>query len=88
MVKKPPVNAGDKRGGFNPWVGKIPWGRAQQPIPVFSPGESYGQRGLAGCSPWGHTKSDTTEVTQHSSTAQGHRKSNTASFSDVGLFHY
>ena len=26
--------------GFNPWVGKIPWRRAGQPIPVFLPGES------------------------------------------------
>ena len=25
---------------FNPWVGKIPWGRAWQPTPVFLPGES------------------------------------------------
>ena len=24
MVKNPPVNAGDVRYGFNPWVGKIP----------------------------------------------------------------
>ena len=28
-----------KRHGFNPWVGKIPWRRAWQPIPVFLPGE-------------------------------------------------
>ena len=25
--------------------------------------ESHGQRNLAGCSPWGHKESDTTEVT-------------------------
>ena len=25
---------------FSPWVGKIPWGRAWQPTPVFSPRES------------------------------------------------
>ena len=25
--------------GFDPWVGKIPWRRAWQPIPVFLPGE-------------------------------------------------
>ena len=29
-----------KRLRFNPWVGKIPWRRAWQPTPVFSPGES------------------------------------------------
>ena len=32
------------------WDGKIPWGRAWQPILVFSPGESHGQRSLAGYS--------------------------------------
>ena len=47
--------------GFNPWVGKIPWRRAWQPTPVFLHGESYGQRSLAGYSPWGHKGSDTTE---------------------------
>ena len=47
--------------GFDPWVGKIPWKRAWQPIPVFLPGESHGQRSLVGCSPWGHKESDTTE---------------------------
>ena len=33
------------------WVGKIPWRRAWQPTPIFLPGESYGQRSLAGYSP-------------------------------------
>ena len=42
-----------KRYGFNPWVGKIPLRRNWQPTPVFLPGESYGQRSLAGYSPWG-----------------------------------
>ena len=32
------------------WVGKIPWRRTWQPIPAFLPGESHGQRSLAGCS--------------------------------------
>ena len=36
-----------RRRWFNAWVGKIPWRRAQQPIPVFLPGESHGQRSLA-----------------------------------------
>ena len=39
---------------FDPWVGKIPWKRKWQPTPVFLPGESQGQRSLAGYSPWGH----------------------------------
>ena len=36
-----------KRHRFDPWVGMIPWRRAWQPIPVFLPGESHGQRSLA-----------------------------------------
>jgi len=31
-----------RRHGFNPWVRKIPWRRAEQPTPVFLPGESLG----------------------------------------------
>ena len=31
--------------------------------PVLLPGKSHGQRSLVGYSPWGHTESDTTEVT-------------------------
>ena len=42
-----------RRRGFDPWVRKIPWRRAWQPTLVFFPGESYGQRSLAGYSPWG-----------------------------------
>ena len=40
------------------------WRRKWQPTPVFLPGESQGQRSLVGCHLWGHTESDTTEVTQ------------------------
>ena len=39
------------------------WRRKWQPTRVFLPGESHGQRSLVGCSPWGRTESDTTEVT-------------------------
>ena len=42
-------------------IGKVPWRRKWQPTPVFMPRESHGQRSLAGYSPWGHKKSDTTE---------------------------
>ena len=45
------------------WVRRIPWRRKWQPTPVFFPGESHGQRGLAGYSPWGHKESDPTEAT-------------------------
>ena len=37
------------------------WRRAWQPTPVFLPGESHGQRRLAGYSPWGRKESDVTE---------------------------
>ena len=36
-----------------------------QPTPVFLPGESHGQRSLAGYGPQGCKESDTTEVTYH-----------------------
>ena len=33
MVKNPPVNAGDgKRCRFKPWVRRIPWRRAWNPL--------------------------------------------------------
>ena len=41
---------------------KTPGGR--HGTPVFLPGESHGQRSLAGYSPWGHKESDRTEVSQ------------------------
>jgi len=37
--------------GLIPGLGKIPWRRGWQPTPLFLPGESHGQRSLAGCSP-------------------------------------
>ena len=39
----------------------LSWRRAQQPTPVFLPGESHGQRSPVGYSPRGHKESDTTE---------------------------
>ena len=48
VIKNPSANAGNIRN--NPWVEKIPWRRAWQPSPVFLPGESHGQRSLAGYS--------------------------------------
>ena len=49
-----------KRHRFSPWVRKIPWRRAQQPTPVFLPGESHGQGSLV-YSPWGHRELNMTE---------------------------
>ena len=45
------------RRGLDPWVKKIPWRRKWQPIPVFLPEKFYGQRSLAGYSPWDHKES-------------------------------
>ena len=59
MVMNPPQC---RRPGFGPWVRKIPL-RKRLPIPcqVFLPGESHGQRSLAGYSPWGHKELAMTE---------------------------
>ena len=64
VVKSPPAKARDlKRCRFKPWVGKIPGRRAQQPTPVFLPGESHGQRSVVGYTVHSVTESDTTEAT-------------------------
>ena len=63
VVKNLPEIQEQQEAWFILWVGKIPWRGAWQPILVFLPGESHGQRSLAGYSPWGHKESDTTEVT-------------------------
>ena len=48
-------------------VVKIPWRKKWQPTAVFLPGESHGQRSLAGYSPWGSKELDTTENMQYPS---------------------
>ena len=40
-----------RRPRFDSWVGKVPWRREWLPTPVFLPGESHGERSLAGYSP-------------------------------------
>ena len=52
-----------KKLRLNTWVGKIPWRRKWQPTPVFLPGESSGQRSLAGYSSQGRKELDTIENT-------------------------
>ena len=52
-----------RRHGFDPWVGRIPWRRAWQPIPVILLGKSHGQRSH----PWSRKELDTTEATEHRS---------------------
>ena len=61
LVKNLPASAGDVGVGSVPGLGRVPWGREWQPTLVFLPGESHGQRGLVGSSPWSHPESDTTE---------------------------
>ena len=53
VVENLPVKAGGARdwGGWLSLGRKDTWRRAQQPTPVFLPGESHGQRNLAGYSP-------------------------------------
>ena len=68
MVKNLPTNARDARDTRSiPVLGRSPE-EEMQPTPVFLPGESRGQRNLAGYSPWGHKELDTTEATQHTHT--------------------
>ena len=60
--KESACNAGDTEEPVSiPESRKIPCRRAWQPTPVFLPGESQGQRSLAGNNPWGHKQSDTIE---------------------------
>ena len=50
-----------RRPRFDPWVGKIPWGRHQLPTPVFLPGEFHEHRSLPGYRPWGCKELNMTE---------------------------
>ena len=54
-----------RRSRFDTWVGKIPWRRAWQPLPVSLAEQSHGQRSLVGYSPWGCKESYTAETTDH-----------------------
>ena len=57
-----------KRWKFDPWLGKICWRRPWQLTLVCLPGESHGQRNLAGYHPRGHSELDMTEATYHTCT--------------------
>jgi len=56
---------------LTPGSRKSPCRRKWQPTPVFLPGESNGQRSLAGYSPWGHKEPNMTEETEHAPTQVG-----------------
>ena len=65
VLKDLPANERDIRDmGWIP-VRKTPWRGKWQPTSAFLPGESHGQRSLAGYSLWGLRESDTTEATCH-----------------------
>ena len=54
MVKEPAFNAGDV--GSIPGSGRSPGEGNGNFTPVFLPGDSHGQRSLAGYSPLGHKR--------------------------------
>ena len=45
-----------RRLGLEPWLRKSPWRRKWQPIPVFLPGKSHGQRSPADNNPRGRKR--------------------------------
>ena len=55
VVKNLPANAGNPRYALRSQGHRS---RKWQPIPVFLPGKSHGQRSLADYSPWGYEESD------------------------------
>ena len=57
--KESACNAGDT--GLIPGLETSPGEGNQLPTPVFLPGESHGQRSLAGYNPWGCHELDMTE---------------------------
>ena len=59
------LNSGFEGSQCLPLFRKIPWGREWQPTPAFLPGETPGQRSLAGYSPWERKESDTTWQLNH-----------------------
>ena len=67
LVKNPPASA-EAAGDTGSIPVKIPWRMRWQPMQVFLPGESHGQRSLTSYSPWSRKELDMTEVT---CTAQG-----------------
>ena len=74
VVKNPPVNVGDIRdSGSVPVSGRSPGGGHGNQLQYSCLENPYGQRSLAGYSPWGHKELDTTEglTTAHSNLLYG-----------------
>ena len=65
VVENLSAGTGDR---VDSWVGKIQY--SWQTTPVFLPGESHGQKSLAGYSPWGCKESDVTEHARGRKTIQ------------------
>ena len=61
MVKNPPASADVRDLDSIPELARSPGGGRGSPTPVFLPGESHGQRSLAGYSPWGRKEPDMPE---------------------------
>ena len=51
VVKNPPANADVRDAGSIPELGRSPGGRHGNPLQYSLPGESHGQRSLAGYRP-------------------------------------
>ena len=64
-VKNPPAM------WFDPWVGKIPWRRAWQPILVFLPGESPWTDEPCGLQSMGCKELDTTKQLRRAHSMEG-----------------
>ena len=63
------LSASEGDAGLIPGSGRSPGGgNGSQPTPVFLPGQTYGQRSLAGYSLSGCKELDTTEASEHSCT--------------------
>ena len=64
MVKNRPASAGDIRDfSLIPGLGRFSGGGRDNPLKLFLPGESHGQRSLAVYSLWVHKEMDMTEAT-------------------------
>ena len=62
--KESACNAGDP--GLIPELGRSPGEGNGNPVQYPLPGESHGQRSLAGYNPWGHKELEMTEINEYS----------------------
>ena len=76
-----------KRRRFSTWVQKICWRTASQSTPVFLPGESLGQRSLAGYSPYPMDRG-AWQTTVHRVARVGHDWSQLSMHTHICLFHF